>query len=298
MEGLFHISLLGVISIVAAVASFSRLGRARLIEDTPTSKIRSASQGYVELIGSGERPEQTTPLLSKLSASPCIWFRYRIERYERSGKNSHWRKIEGFSSEQPFLLNDGSGRCYIFPDKADISSHRKRSWYGSSRYPISGQKHSLFGRRYRYTEELLCEGDLLYALGLFETRHPPSDAQRNQSRMAEILKDWKQDYDKLVQRFDRDNNGEIDPAEWELARREALRMAEREARKSSPSQAVNTLRHSPNRQQPFIIATSEPESLSRRYRWQALAWLIVSVGCAAGVAWLLLQENLSTIGAV
>lgn len=297
MNDAIPILFLAGLSAIAGYASLSRLSRARLIEDTPTSKIRSAPQGYVELIGSGELAAQQAPLLSQLSQSPCLWFRYRIERYERSGKNSRWRKIAGASSERPFLLNDGSGSCYLFPDKADISSHRKRSWYGNSRYPSPDQSPSLFGRRYRYTEELLCEGDLLYALGLFETRHPPSDAQRNEARMGEILSEWKRDYDKLVQRFDRDGNGELDQQEWELARSDALRKAERETRNTAPVAAVNTLRHSPNRQQPFIIATSEPESLSRRYRWQSLAWLLVSLGSAAGASWLLMQHGLSTVGA-
>lgn len=44
-----------IFSIVIALTLFSLmfyyLKRARLIEDTPTSRIRSAAQGYVELIG-------------------------------------------------------------------------------------------------------------------------------------------------------------------------------------------------------------------------------------------------------
>ena len=67
---------------------------------------------------------------------------------------------------------------------------------------------------------------------------------------------------------------------------EALRKAEREQRGKPSLDAINTLRYSPSRQQPFIIATSEPESLSRRYRWQSLAWLLGSLACIAGVAWL------------
>ncbi len=291
MNDYFPSVLLAALSLISAVASVSRLRRARIIEDTPTSKIRSAHQGYVELIGGAELASGQTPLLSKLSQQPCLWFRYRIERYERSGKNSHWRKIEGSTSERPFVLNDGTGHCYIYPDRADVSSHRKRSWYGNSRYPNPGEGSGLMGRRYRYTEELLCPGDLLYAIGLFETRHPPSDGERNNARMMEILSEWKQDYDRLIARFDRNGDGDIDLQEWELVRREALRKAERENRRSDSPQAVNTLSYSPSRQQPFIIATSEPESLSRRYRWQSLAWLLFSLGSAAGLAWLLLQQS-------
>lgn len=286
---LLTLGILALAAIGCAAVSLSRLRRARVIEDTPTSKIRSAHQGYVELIGSAVLPDGEAPLLSGLSGQPCLWFRYRIERYQRNGKNSSWRTIESRSSHRPFCLDDGTGSCLIYPERAEVNSHHRRQWHGSSRRPSAGLSTTslLLGRRYRYTEERLCEHDLIYALGIFDTRHPPSDVDRNSARMAEILAEWKQDYDRLVARFDHDGNGEISPEEWELARREALRKAQREQRTAPASEAINTLRYSPSRQQPFIIATSEPESLSRRYRWQSLAWLLGSLLCVAGVAWLI-----------
>ncbi len=293
MDYLPHI-ICGLLAPLAAWFSIRRLTRARLIEDTPTSKIRSAPQGYVELMGHISREDNTPPLLSRLSNTPCQWFRYRIERYERRGKNSSWRTLESKSSERAFILSDGTGQCYVQPQRADISSHRKRVWHGHSRYrgtDDGGLLSGLLGSRYRYTEELLCDNDLIYALGYFQTRHPPSDSELNQQRMADILNEWKQDYDGLIARFDRDGDGNIDLQEWELARREALRKAERERRNQPPADAINMLSYSPSRQQPFIIATSEPESLSRRYRWQSLGLLILSLACAAGLAWLLLQER-------
>lgn len=285
---LIGLGILALVGVFCGAASLSQLRRARIIEDTPTSKIRSAHQGYVELIGRAMLPENEAPLLSTLAGEPCLWFRYRIERYERSGKNSSWRTIESHSSTRPFILSDGTGICLVYPERAEVKSHRRRQWHGSSRRPSPGISTTslLLGRRYRYTEERLCENDLIYALGIFDTRHPPSDTETNSARMAEILSEWKQDYDRLVARFDRNGDGQISPEEWELARREALRKAEREQRGKPSLDAINTLRYSPSRQQPFIIATSEPESLSRRYRWQSLAWLLGSLACIAGVAWL------------
>ena len=285
---LVGLGILTLAGIFCGAASLSQLRRARIIEDTPTSKIRSAHQGYIELIGSAMLPVNQAPLLSSLAGQPCLWFRYRIERYERNGKNSSWRTIESHSSTRPFMLNDGTGVCLIYPERAEVNSHHRRQWHGSSRRPSAGISATslLLGRRYRYTEERLCENDLIYALGIFDTRHPPRDTESNSARMAEILSEWKQDYDRLVERFDRNGDGQISPEEWELARREALRKAEREQRGKPALEAVNTLRYSPSRQQPFIIATSEPESLSRRYRWQSLAWLLGSLACIAGVAWL------------
>ena len=44
-------------STAAFAGSYVMMRRARLMEDTPTSKIRSAAQGYVELSGRVRMPE-------------------------------------------------------------------------------------------------------------------------------------------------------------------------------------------------------------------------------------------------
>ena len=285
----FALAICTLISLVSAVSSISRLKTARVIEDTPTSKIRSAHQGYVELVGFAKAgPEQL--LLSGLSQTPCLWYRYKIERYESSGKNSSWRSIESKTSEQAFIINDGSGDCYVMPNRAEVSTVRKRSWQGNSLHPSKTSGIRLFGQRYRYTEELLCADDLLYVIGLFETRHPPSPTAVRDVEMTKILTEWKQDYDKLTDRFDRNGDGEIDLQEWELVRAEALRKAERQQRAEGPINPVHTISYSPSRRQPYIIASSEPESLSRRYRWQALALLLVSVISASILIWMLRSQ--------
>ena len=285
----FALAICALISLVSAVSSISRLKTARVIEDTPTSKIRSAHQGYVELVGFAKAgPEQL--LLSGLSQTPCLWYRYKIERYESSGKNSSWRSIESKTSEQAFIINDGSGDCYVMPNRAEVSTVRKRSWQGNSLHPSKTSGIRLFGQRYRYTEELLCADDLLYVIGLFETRHPPSPTAVRDVEMTKILTEWKQDYDKLTDRFDRNGDGEIDLQEWELVRAEALRKAERQQRAEGPINPVHTISYSPSRRQPYIIASSEPESLSRRYRWQALALLLVSVISASILIWMLRSQ--------
>jgi len=61
--------LLGFLAVTALVAfylSFRYWYRARLIEDVPTARIRSAPQGYVELEGTGQ-PLETAPLISASS---------------------------------------------------------------------------------------------------------------------------------------------------------------------------------------------------------------------------------------
>ena len=78
--------------------AIQNLRRYQAIADTPTSKIRSASQGYVELSGTIEKADSPDiqPLSGPLTGLPCVWYRYSIERYRRSGKSSHWQTDAGF----------------------------------------------------------------------------------------------------------------------------------------------------------------------------------------------------------
>lgn len=70
--------LLAVLALVAFSGLFRFYRRVRMIEDTPTSKIRSAAQGYVELQGEAESlPGPAT--VAPLSQLHCLWYRYRVE---------------------------------------------------------------------------------------------------------------------------------------------------------------------------------------------------------------------------
>src|SRR3990172_5026880 len=77
----------------------------RLIEDTPTAKIRSAPQGYVELEGVGKLMDGP-PIIAKLSGLPCVWYRYKIEEYITGGSNDrhHWETIDKGESTETFWL--------------------------------------------------------------------------------------------------------------------------------------------------------------------------------------------------
>ena len=96
-----------------------RMVQARYLLDTPTSKIRSAAQGYVEFYGIlGQTAE--AQLSAPLTGTPCLWWRYRIEEYRSSGKSRSWRTLESGSSEAWLRLSDGTGDCLIDPRGAEV----------------------------------------------------------------------------------------------------------------------------------------------------------------------------------
>src|SRR3989344_9664938 len=152
----------------------------RLIEDTPTSKIRSAPQGYVELEGVGKLMD-APPIIAKLSGLPCVWYRYKIEQQVTTHYKGHtqtrWEVIEKDESTETFWLQDETGRVVIDPEGAEVAPRHKDRWRSSS--SLGGISHVTYvkgflntpsgGSTYRFTEERINSGERLYALGLLKS---------------------------------------------------------------------------------------------------------------------------------
>ena len=111
----FLLTILLVAAGMCLLAALRLFHKARLIEDTPTSKIRSSTQGYVELHGTAkwmEGPEIHAPL----SGQPCVWYSYSVEEYVQHAKQK-WRRIDSETSGHLFLLEDETGACLIDPQR-------------------------------------------------------------------------------------------------------------------------------------------------------------------------------------
>ncbi len=281
-----------VIMLVMLYRMFTRLRRARWIEDTPTSRIRSAAQGLVELKGQLD-PGGHTPLISPLGEVDCLWYRFKVEEYRRSGKSSRWHTVEQGCSERPFVLRDDTAVCWIVPQGAEVHPSRVRRWEGHRRWPAghsvrTGLLAGLMGKRYRYTEEWLEEGQLLYALGWFQSQGGGREATDQQSVARQIIGQWKGDYAELLARFDRNGDGELDMPEWERVRQAADREAASKLAARGRAPVVHQLAKAPHRGLPFILSDHHEENLSARLRRQSvlsLAGLVISGGLTG---WLLL----------
>lgn len=156
--------------------------RARLIEDAPTAKIRSAHQGFVELEGQG-RLMDGEPIIAPLTNHPCLWYRYQIERQDtyhtKNGTQTKWVTIKQKSSDELFHLDDDTGLCVIDPDGAEITTDEKLVWYGDNQWPTSapllGSGSKLIGMgRYRYSEWLILAGNPCTLSASSKPFHPAS----------------------------------------------------------------------------------------------------------------------------
>lgn len=274
-------------AVIAAGAGLLQWRRARAFEDTPTSKIRSAAQGYVEFSGSA-RALPGDPIVSPLTNRRCVWWQYRVE--ERQGASRRgWTTIDHGTSDSIFALDDDTGRVVIDPEGADVSAVPREIWYGNDAdTPAALRPPRWIGAlsgRYRYTERLILDGQPLSAVGLFQTRRAGDEPLSLDAEMAERLRAWKQDPRRMAQ-FDTNHDGAISPDEWERARAAARSeiLAERHDQAQQPG--LNMLVR-PADHRPFLFGEGSVQALSQRYRRSAALLSGAALVClVVGTHWL------------
>ncbi|HEX6930440.1 MAG TPA: EF-hand domain-containing protein [Gammaproteobacteria bacterium] len=281
--------LVVAIAIAAALSGFwlwfRSMRRARLIEDTPTSKCRSAAQGYVELIGI-QKLMPGDPIKAPLTGRQCTWWEYCIEEkrttYTKGRRRTRWVTVDKDSSSSLFLMQDETGDAVIDPEGADVTSSICDTWYGSSHWPkgppVGG---SIFGGSYRYTEKRMHEGDTLYAIGFFETRSAHHEPLNRSRETAAMLAGWKRDQAGLLQRFDADRDGQIDMKEWEKARTAAEALVAARIREAALDPGVHLMSRPPDGR-PFILSVLPETELTRRFRRIAVGGLLLFFASGAG----------------
>ena len=255
---------------ISLIAWISTQRRRRAITDTPTSRIASAAQGYVELNGTG-KPLDFPPLLSHLTSLPCLWYRYRVE--EKTSDNK-WRTISSGESEVSFIIDDGSGRCVVDVEGAEILTQHKETWTRG---------------RYRNTEWKFLVSDNIYALGDFKTIGGSTMELSVDKDVGALLTEWKKDQASLLKRFDLNADGSLDMDEWMLARQAARREVAKLHKEARNEADVHTM-HRPANGRHYLLSNLAPEKIARRYLWWGLFHLTVFFGSLGAIPWLLQQR--------
>src|SRR5512135_303663 len=259
--------ILSIMALVSLFAWYSTLYRLRAISGTPTSRIGSAAQGYVEL--TGRAAAYGTPLLSHYSMLPCLWCRYKMER--RSSDNKGWVTEESGEVGAPFLIDDGSGKCVVDPEGAEIFTKYKDTWDHNG---------------YRYTEWKLLDIDEIYVIGEFKTVGGSNITITHDELVKQVLSEWKMDNADLLKRFDLDNNGVLDMQEWMLARSAARREAEKRLNEELAKPDTNFMLK-PRDGRLFLISNLDQDKLTSRYQLWTWAHIIIFFGALGGMAWML-----------
>jgi hypothetical protein len=232
----------------------------RRIENTPTSRIRSIAMGLVEVHG---RAYRKYALVSPMSQSACIYYRLRKYRKESSGK---WQLTSDTNSGHvPFLVDDGTGRILIDPMGATVRA--KTSQTGTSGEMTMAFSGVSIGDDEKWVEDIIYEGTSLYVIGFARPLREERPGLRE--RAMEKLRQLKLD-PQAMHRYDTDGDGQIDEAEWDVARSDAEQQALQEhlsAHNERKRQEEHVVIAKPSqRSLPFVIAEAVSEAhLTRKY---------------------------------
>jgi hypothetical protein len=170
VSGLPHGFALGLMAAgaVGLLGWFGASRRVHAMENTPTSKVASAAQGYVELSGQAE-PWPGPPLMEPVTATICVW--YRVATHANTG--SGWVLERTTTSTLPVRLRDETGVCLLRLEGAELRLVREE------------RVRESMTREHRIQRIEI--GDTLHALGQFATLD--SSAQGGpQAALAERLR--------------------------------------------------------------------------------------------------------------
>jgi hypothetical protein len=175
----------------------SRLNkRMKAIGDTPLSKAGELRDGlskvHGQVVGQGE------PLVSPLSKTPCVYYRFKVEEQRtrtvsggpRSGAHTHtyWHPVIDDKKAIRCSLEDQTGRADVQLLEAemvlDTRAHERSGMLRDASPKLKDMlweeygystKGILFTKSVRYSEQVIQEGDVLFVLGDVQTRkgRPP-----------------------------------------------------------------------------------------------------------------------------
>lgn len=159
------------------IKGFGWLKQKRLIENTPTSKIRSIAMGLVEIYGAVV-PKEAGILKSAFSAKDCVYCKYTIEEYRSSGKSHQWVTVKSGEMAVPFFLKDETGAVLVDPKEANMEipmDFEFRSGWNNDppqqiqQFLISNgmdfEGFLGFNKTMRYREYIIEPGNNLYVMG-------------------------------------------------------------------------------------------------------------------------------------
>jgi len=283
-----------LVSLACLYFYFRFLWRYRIMQDTPTALIRSASQGYNEFEGIAKLlPGE--PIIAPLTKRSCVWYWYKVEEkqshYVRGRSRTSWQLFETGVSDGVFSLHGRTGKAIIDPDDAEVIHSVSDTWYGSSPFPTAGPKGFssrafAIGKRYRYSEKRIHEGDDLYVLGDFKSFRQMELPTQNES-LAAILRQWKSNSQVLLNRFDENRDGGIDSNEWEKAVLIAKAQLTEESIKQSDARIDNLIEKPTDSRKPFLISTQNEEALTARFQYKSWASLFLFFVAGVLAVWMI-----------
>ncbi|MCD6310980.1 MAG: hypothetical protein J7M11_00760 [Elusimicrobia bacterium] len=190
-----------LLSILMFFWGWELFGIKSMIENIPTSKIRSMPMGIVELKGV---TSAKYPLETKLNGINCVFYKYKVEKLVVTGygrnRRRAWKELAAGQSITPFYIKDSTGSVLIEPFSCDAELERK--YYHSEGY-YDGAK--------RYSEWYISPGEKLYVIG-----YAGKSGDIMAGRKEKLLTRLKEIRSSAEERgkYDLNNDGRLDDHEW------------------------------------------------------------------------------------
>ncbi len=254
---------LGLIALLALALAWRYLGYVQLMRNVPAAKIRSAPQGYVELIGRA-RPLDSAAFHAPGSRRPCVWFEYT---YHDTPAESQ-QDLKTARTQASFLIDDGTGSCRI--DPMWMRFEPTNSAYGSAAMrPVVSSKWIEVGER-------------IHVYGKFSSLRRDYHSLYKQE-LNRRLQAAKQDR-ALMQALDVNQDGHVDQEEWEEARRRIESEVETYIvsmqKNQGDSLVAHVLRAPDDKRLPYLVSTRRESGTMLLQAVYALFWLFVAAVAA------------------
>ena len=169
-----------VIALICMVLYARGTKRKRLIEDTPTSKVKGIFIGLNEIKG---KVNLVANMSAYLSEKPCCYYSYSIEEHytrtrtvtdkdgnTRTETYSGWETVASGNNRVEFDLVDETGNVRVIPAKAEMEGNvvlSRTCGTGDAIYYGKGPAYAISGSNYRrrFKESAIVQSDQLYVLG-------------------------------------------------------------------------------------------------------------------------------------
>lgn len=111
--------IFALVGVLIFYFGFGEFRKAQLIENIPTSKIRSIAMGLVEIKGKAVKLKDE--LIAPLTDTKCVYYEYEVDEWVKKGKSSEWQNVYRIAKTVPFYLEDDTGKVQI--NLTNVESH-------------------------------------------------------------------------------------------------------------------------------------------------------------------------------
>lgn len=235
-----YMIILSIISLLSVAMLYRRI---RLIEDTATTTLNSAAQGYMAMEGKASLYDGEVVRGPNPELPPMLWFKNHL--------------LESWSG---FIVSDENGRCTLDPNGAEVIT------------PNYNYNHHYYKAIY--------PGEMIYVIGQLHTLKKHRNEYERNSLVSNKLREWKSNKPNFLDYFDADKNGVIDEGEMRTAKDAATNFVDMALEELYQKPATHVVSKSDDGR-PFIVTSIHPEKLLIRYKravvFHIAAWITLSI---------------------